>query len=36
MKGNILIFAKTSIISVDYDMIDVFCFPKDNPEEEAF
>ena len=36
MKGNILIFDKTSIISIDYDMFDVFCFPKDNHEEEAF
>ena len=32
MKGKILVFAKTSIISFFYDMIDVYCFPEDNPK----
>ena len=27
MKGKMLIFAKTSLQSFVYDMIDVFCFP---------
>ena len=27
MKGKILMFAKTSLQSFIYDMIDVFCFP---------
>ena len=27
MKGNTLMFAKTSLESFVYDMIDVFCFP---------
>ena len=27
MKGKILMFAKTSLQSFVYDMIDVFCFP---------
>ena len=35
MKGKMLIFAKTSIISFIYDMIDVFCFPEDNPKVQA-
>ena len=28
-------FAKTSIISFVYDMINVFCFPEDNPNIQA-
>ena len=35
MKGKMLIFAKTSIISIAYDMIDVFCFPEDNLKVQA-
>ena len=35
MKGKILMFAKTSIISFAYDMIDVFCFPEDNSKVQA-
>ena len=30
-----LMFAKTSIISFVYDMINVFCFPEDNPNIQA-
>ena len=28
MKGEMLMFTKTSIISFVYDMINVFCFPE--------
>ena len=35
MKGKMIMFAKTSIISFVYDMIDVFCFPKDNPKVQT-
>ena len=35
VKGKILMFAKTSIISFVYDMIDAFCFPGDNPKVQA-
>ena len=35
MKGKILMFAKTSIISFAYDMGDVFCFPEDNSKVQA-
>ena len=31
VKGKMLMFAKTSLISFVYDMIDIFCFPEDNP-----
>ena len=30
-----LMFAKTSIISFVYDMLDIVCFPKDNPKVQA-
>ena len=30
MKGKMLMFAKTPVISFAYDMIDLFCFPEDN------
>ena len=36
MKGKMIIFAKTSLISFAYDMIDIFCFPEDNPKVQAF
>ena len=32
MKGKMLMFAKISIISFVYDMINLFCFPEDNPK----
>ena len=35
MRGKILMFAKTSIISFVYDMLDIVCFPKDNPKVQA-
>ena len=35
MKGKMLMFAKTSIISFVYDMIDVFCFPEDSPKVQV-
>ena len=35
MKGKMIMFAKTSIISFVYGMIDVFCFPKDNPKVQT-
>ena len=35
MKGKMLMFVKTSIGSFVYDMIDVFCFLKDNQKLEA-
>ena len=35
MKGKMLMFAKTPIISFIYDMIDVFCFPRDNRKVQA-
>ena len=35
MKGKMLMFAKSSIISFVYDMIDVFCFPENNPKVQA-
>ena len=35
MKGKMLIFAKTSIISFVYDMIDVFCFPEDSSKVQV-
>ena len=35
IKGKMLMFAKTLIVSFVYDMIDVFCFPEDNPKVQA-
>ena len=35
MKSKMLMFAKTSLISFVHDMIDVFCFPEDNPKVQA-
>ena len=35
MKGKMLMFTKTSIISFVYDMINVFCFPEDNLKVQA-
>ena len=35
MKGKELMFTKTSIISFVYDMVDVFCFPEQNPKVQA-
>ena len=35
MKGKMLMFAKTLIISFVYDMIDAFCFSGDNPKVQA-
>ena len=35
MRGKMLMFAKTSIISFVYDMLDIVCFPKDNPKVQA-
>ena len=35
MKVKMLMFAKTSIFSFVYDMIDVFCFPEDNQKVQA-
>ena len=34
-KGKTLMFAKTSVISIVYDMNDVFCFFEDNPKMHA-
>ena len=33
MKGKMLMFAKTSLQSFVYDMIDVFCFPDQVVQE---
>ena len=33
MKGNMIMFAKRSLKSFVYDMIDVFCFPNDEIKE---
>ena len=30
MKGKMLMFAKTSLQSFNYDMIDVFMFPEED------
>ena len=35
MKGKKLMFTKTLVISFVYDMVDVFCFPEDNPKVQA-
>ena len=35
MKVKMLMFAKTSIISFVYDMIDVFCFPEDSSKVQV-
>ena len=35
MKGKMLMFAKTSIISFVYDMTDVLYFPEDNPKVQT-
>ena len=35
MKVKMLMFAKTSIFSFAYDMIDVFCFPENNQKVQA-
>ena len=35
MKGKMLMFVKSSIISFVYDMINVFCFPEDNPKVQV-
>ena len=32
MKGKMIMFPKTSLISFVYDLIDVFCFPKSHPK----
>ena len=33
IKGKMLIFAKLSIKSFVYDMVDVFCFPNDEIQQ---
>ena len=35
MKGKMLMFTKTSLISFVNDMIDIFCFSEDNPKVQA-
>ena len=35
MKGKMLMFTKTLIISFVYDMTNVFCFPEDNLKVQA-
>ena len=35
MKGKMLMFTKTSLISFVYDMIDVFYFPENHPKVQA-
>ena len=35
MKGEMLMFAKTSLINFVYVMIDVFCFPENHPKVQT-
>ena len=35
MIGRMLMSTKISIISFVYDMINIFCFPEDNPKVQA-
>ena len=35
MKGKMLMFVKTAIISFVYDTVDVFCFPEDYPKVQS-
>ena len=35
IKGKMLMFVKTPVISFAYDMIDLFCFPEDNAKVRA-
>ena len=35
MKGKMIMFPKTSLISFVYDMIDVFCFPENHPKVQS-
>ena len=35
MKGKMIMFPKTSLISFVYDLVDVFCFPENHPKVQA-